>query len=409
MSGPLTGLRVLDLSRVLAGPYCAMLLGDMGADVVKVEPPGGDDTRQWGPPFAEGESAYYLSCNRNKRSLVLDLRAEAGQEVLQRLAATADVLIENFKGGTMERWGLGYEAVLRPRNPRLVYCSISGFGRTGPYAHLPGYDFVIQAMGGLMAITGQPDGEPLKVGVAISDLTTGMMASFGITAALLWRDRTGEGQRVDLSLLETQVGWLANVASSYLLSGQVPNRPGNAHANIVPYQALHARDGQLVVAVGNDQQFARLCRLLDLAELPHDPRFITNKDRVAHREVLVALLEGALARRDVAAWIRLMWEQGIPAGPINRLDQVFADPQVLHREMLQQVEHPTIGWLPQVGIPIKHGSTPGAIRRPPPLMGEHTRELLAELGYEAAAIDRLLAAGVVRAGPNDEREVPQKG
>lgn len=381
---------MLDLSRVLAGPYCGMMLGDAGADVIKVEPPGGDDTRQWGPPYIAGESAYYLASNRNKRSVVLDLSRPEGRDALLKLAEQADVLIENFKFETMERWGLGYEAVLKTRNPRLVYCNISGFGRTGPYARLPGYDFVAQAMGGLMAITGEPDGPPTKVGVAISDLTTAMMAAFGIVAALHHRGETGEGQRVDVSLLETQVSWLANVASSYLVSGQVPRRPGNAHAAIVPYQVVAARDQELVLAVGNDLQFRKFCELIGRPELSVDPRFATNSDRVENREALLGLLAPILKTRDAGEWVAMLWERGIPAGPINTLDQVFADPQVLHREMLQEISHPTAGLLRQVGIPIKFGSTPGAIRRHPPLLGEHTEAVLGELGYSPETISRLI-------------------
>lgn len=375
-----------------------MMLGDAGAEVIKVEPPGGDDTRKWGPPYIGGEAAYYLSCNRNKRSIALDLGRPEGREVVLRLSAQADVVIENFKLGTMERWGLGYEDVLKTRNPRLVYCNISGFGRTGPYAHIPGYDFAVQAMGGLMSITGEPDGDPMKVGVAVTDLTTGMMAAFGITAALHHRDQTGTGQRVDVSLLETQVAWLANVASNYLVSGKAPGRLGNAHPNIVPYQAVEARDRQLVVAVGNDQQFQRFCDLLGLPDLAHDPRFATNPARVANRAALLAIIAPVLRIREADEWIALLWERGIPGGPINSVDRVFQDPQVRHREMVQEMDHPTAGKVAQVGIPIKFSETPGALRRHPPLLGEHTADVLAELGFSETEMVGLMASGVAIRG-----------
>lgn len=394
MTGPLEGIRVLDLSRVLAGPYCTMLLGDAGADVIKVEPPAGDDTRRWGPPYVGGESAYYLSCNRNKRSIALDISRPEGRAVLLRLVRGADVVVENFKLGTMERWGLGYEEVLQKVNPRLVYCGISGFGRTGPYAGVPGYDFVVQAMAGLMSITGEPDGAPMKVGVAVTDLTTGMLAAVAIGAALVGRERTGRGRRVDVSLLETQVGWLANVASNYLVSGKVPRRMGNAHPNIVPYQTFRAKDRELVVAVGNDGQFRRFCELIGMPELADDPRFAANRDRVVHREELCRLLEPVLAQRTADEWIQAMWAEGIPGGPINTVDRVFADPQVQHLGLVHRVDHPTAGKVPQVGSPLRFDGEQGPIRRHPPLLGEHTREILAEAGYRPAEVDELLAAGV---------------
>ncbi|WP_050742372.1 CaiB/BaiF CoA transferase family protein [Symbiobacterium thermophilum] len=398
-AGPLAGIRVLDLSRVLAGPYCAQMLGDAGADVIKVESPAGDDTRAWGPPFLAGcepqpgrpgDSAYYVSCNRNKRGIVLDLTTPHGQEALCRLVARADVLIENFKPGTMERWGLGYEDVLRPLNPRLVYASISGYGRTGPDADLPGYDFVAQAVGGIMSITGEPEGDPMKVGVAVTDLTTGMMAAFAICAALIARQATGRGQRVDLSLLETQVAWLANVGQSYLVSGQPPRRWGNAHASIVPYELFHAADRPIVVGVGNDAQFARFCAVLGRPEWAADERFATNPARLRHRRELVGLIARELRTRPAAEWLAAMRAAGVPSGPVRTIPEVFADPQVLARGMKVECNHPVAGLISLIGIPFKFSDTPATVRRPPPRWGEHTAEVLAEIGYSAEEIKQFL-------------------
>ncbi len=396
MSGPLAGVRVVDLTRVLAGPYATMLLGDLGADVIKVEPPAGDDTRQWRPPSVAGESTYYLGVNRNKRSVVLDLGSEDGRLALRALAASADVLIENFKVGTMERWGLGYEEVLRPLNPGLVYCSITGYGRTGPSAHLPGYDTVIEAMGGLMSLTGEPEGEPMKVGVAIVDVVTGSHAAFGVCAALTHRLRTGEGQRVDLSLFESNLSALANQASAYLLSGEIPGRHGNAHSTIVPYQVFRARDASVMVAVGNDPQFVRLCGLLGLSDLAADPRYATNPERVRHRDELVPRLAAAIAGMEADALVAGAEKGGVPVARINDLAGAFSHPQVAARAMIQVVEHPTAGPLRMAGIPLKLDRTPGTIRRPPPLLGEHTGEVLAELGLQADG------DGVVREPPSVE-------
>ncbi len=396
--GPLAGLKVLDLSRVLAGPYCAMLLGDAGADVIKVEPPAGDDTRAWGPPFLSGcepgpdypgDSAYYASCNRNKRGIVLDLSTPAGQEAVRRLAVQADVVIENFKAGTMARWGLGYEEVLQPLNPRLVYANISGYGRTGPDANLPGYDFVAQAVGGVMSITGVPAGDPMKVGVAVTDLTTGMLAAFSICAALLGRQSTGRGQRVDLSLLETQVAWLANVAQAYLVSGREPARYGNAHASIVPYELFYAADKPVVVAVGNDQQFRRFVEILGRPGWATDPRFATNPARVRNRTELVVMIAAVMRERPAADWLGQMQAAGVPGGPVRTLPEVFADPQVLARGMKTDVAHPAAGTLPLIGIPFKFGDSPGTVRLHPPCLGEHTLEVLQEAGFTAAEIAAL--------------------
>lgn len=375
---PLHGLRVLDLSRVLAGPYCTMVLGDLGADVIKVEPPGGDETRAWGPPFAAGESAYYLCVNRNKRGMVVDLKTEEGKHILQKLALQSDVLVENFRPGTLARYGLDYET-LRPHNPRLVYCSISGFGQTGPLRDRPGYDFMIQAMGGIMSVTGEPDGEPMKVGVAVADLFAGQNAVIAILAALQTRERTGEGQHIDIALFDSQLGWLANVASNFLISGNLPERYGNAHPNIVPYQVFEAVDGWFALAVGNDRQFVRLCDVIGQPEWSSDERFATNAARVTNRNILIPLLKPIFTLRRVDAWLSLLEVAEIPCGPINALDKAFANPQVAAREMLVTMEHPTIGDLPLVGSPLKFSETPVEYRLPPPRLGEHTDEILRDV------------------------------
>jgi formyl-CoA transferase len=374
----LSGIRVLDMSRVLAGPYCTMMLGDLGADVVKVESPEGDDTRRWGPPSQGGESAYYLCCNRNKRSIVLDLHTEEGQATARRLASRSQVLVENFRLGTMEKWGLGYEQ-LSADNPGLVYCSISGYGRTGPMSSLPGYDFVMQGAGGVMSFTGEPDGPPEKVGVAIVDLTAGLFALSAILAALRVRDLTGMGQHIDISLFDSHLAWLANVGSNYLISGQVPPRYGNAHPNIVPYQAFPTGDGWLIVAVGTDRQWARLCDVLSRPDLATDPRFATNSARVEHRTTLVPLLEAAFNGRTTAEWLALLEAADVPAGPVNNVAQALDHPQAAARDMVQEVPHPGIGPVRMVASPLKLSHTPPAIRRHPPMLGEHTEEVLEEL------------------------------
>ena len=374
----LHGLRVLDLSRVLAGPYCTMVLGDLGADVIKVEPPEGDETRAWGPPFAGGESAYYLCVNRNKRGMTVNLKTEEGRDIVRKLAGRSDVLVENFRPGTLARFGLDYET-LRSGSPGLVYCSISGFGQTGPLRDRPGYDFMIQAMGGLMSFTGEPDGEPMKVGVAVTDITAGLYAVIAILAALQARTVSGEGQYLDISLFDSQLGWLANVASNFLVSGNLPNRYGNAHANIVPYQSFRASDGYFALAVGNDKQFARLCNLIGRPELASDARFATNTARVNHREKLIPLLETVFPSRRADEWLSALKDADIPCGPINPLDKVFAEPQVAAREMLIEMEHPTAGTLPLVGSPLKFSETPVTYHHPPPRLGEHTEEILKDI------------------------------
>jgi formyl-CoA transferase len=378
---PLQGIRVLDLSRVLAGPYCTMVLGDLGADVIKVESPEGDETRGWGPPFAEGESAYYLCVNRNKRSIVVDFKTEQGRSTLRQLIQKSDVLVENFRPGTLARFALDFESA-STLNPFLIYCSISGFGQTGPLRDKPGYDFMIQAMGGLMSITGEPDGEPMKVGVAVADLFAGQNAVIAILAALQARTLTGRGQHLDISLFDSQLGMLANVASNYLISGSLPKRYGNAHANIVPYQSFQASDEWFTVAVGNDRQFERFCDVIGNPELAHDPRFVTNAGRVENRDALISILKPILLTRYANDWLSALEAAGIPCGPINTLDKVFAEPQAAERGMLIRMEHSSIGDLRLVGSPLKLSDTPVEYRFPPPGLGEHTEQILSELTKE---------------------------
>jgi crotonobetainyl-CoA:carnitine CoA-transferase CaiB-like acyl-CoA transferase len=391
----LEGIRVLDLSRVLAGPWCTQTLADLGADVIKIERPGsGDDTRTWGPPFlqdAQGhdtaEAAYYLGTNRNKRSVTCDISQAAGQALVRELIPLCDVFVENFKVGDMARYGLDY-ASLKPLNPRLVYCSVTGFGQTGPYRERAGYDYAVQGMGGLMSVTGERDdlgGGPQKVGVAVADLFTGMYASVAILAALRHAERTGEGQAIDMALLDTQVAMLANLGANYLVGGKVPGRSGNAHQNIVPYQVFEtaaAPDGSkdhIILAVGNDGQFAKFCEVAGRAELARDPRFARNQDRVRNRAVLVPLLEALMKERGKAQWLAALEAAKVPCGAINNLAEVFADPQVQERGMVTQWEHPLASGLRLVSSPMKLGATPVRADRPPPLLGEHTDEVLAEL------------------------------
>jgi crotonobetainyl-CoA:carnitine CoA-transferase CaiB-like acyl-CoA transferase len=381
VTGPLDGVIVADFSRVLSGPYCTMILGDLGADVIKVErPASGDETRGWGPPFAEGESAYYLAINRNKRSLALDLGRPDHLDAARRLVSRAHVLVENFRPGTMERFGLGYDDARR-LNPRLVYASITGFGLDGPARDEPGYDFVAQARGGIMSITGEPDGDPQKVGVAIADITTGLFSAISILAALRHAETTGEGQRVHTSLLASQAAWLANQASNFLVGGMEPTRMGNAHPNIVPYQVFHAADRPFVLAVANETHWERFCAAMALGELRADPRYESNAKRVGNREGLVAILADRFRARPRDEWIALLGGAEVPCGPINSISEVFADPQVLATRLVETVVHPKVGELSLVRSPLELDVTPAATRLPPPLLGEHTDECLRELGF----------------------------
>jgi len=397
----LSHITVLDLSRVLAGPYATMTLGDYGAEVIKIEQPGrGDDSRHWGPPFTDGgQSAYFLCANRNKRSLTLNLKTEAGHKIFRRLAAQADVVVENFKAGGMERLGLGYES-LRADNPSLIYCAITGYGQTGPDRALPGYDTVIQAQGGIMSITGSTsegtDGEPVKVGVAIVDITAGLQAAVAILTALQHRDRTGEGQNIDIALYDTQLSWLANVASGYLLSGDPPRRYGNAHGTVVPYQTFSTADGHLMLAVGNDAQFASLAGAVGEPAWPDDERFATNPARVQFREQLIPALADHFRQRATAEWIRRLRAAGVPCGPVNDIPTALETPQAEHRQMVQTVTDGNGDQIRLVGPVPKLDRTPAQIVRPPPSLGEHTDELLREkLALTEVEIQALHDNGVV--------------
>jgi len=404
-NGPLEGLRILDMSRILAGPSCTQILGDLGADVIKIEKPGfGDDTRKWGPPFLQdengndtSESAYYLSANRNKRSISIDISIKEGQDLIKKLAKKCDVLVENYKVGGLKKYGLDYKAI-KDDFPDLVYCSISGFGQTGPKSKLPGYDFMIQAMGGIMSVTGDSDGPPMKVGVGIADVMCGMYAAVSILSAIHYRDNGGKGQYIDLSLLDTQAAWLINSGLNYLTSGQDQVRLGNAHPNIVPYQLFKTSDGYFVLAVGNNEQFKKFCTLAGLNKLTEDSRFKNNSDRVQNREILVSLINDSTKKNRTKFWLDGLKKLKVPCGPVNTVKEVFADPQIKHREMKIFMQHKLSGKkdISLIGNPIKMSSTPVTYRHAPPSLGQHTDEILENLlGLDEEARKDLVAKGVV--------------
>jgi len=404
---PLAGLRVLDMSRILAGPWCGQVLADLGAEVIKVERPGkGDDTRAWGPPFLKdpdgkdtSESAYYLCANRGKQSVTLDIAKAEGQAIARELAQHADILLENYKVGDLKRYGLDY-ATLSALNPRLVYCSITGFGQDGPFKDRAGYDFMVQGMGGLMSITGErddlPGGGPQKAGVAIADLMTGMYSTVAILAAIEERHTSGRGQHIDMALLDTQVAWLANQNTNYLIGGEVPIRMGNAHPNVVPYQTFPTKDGDVIIAIGNDSQFKKFCEAAGIPETGSDPRYASNALRIANRDTCIAAIAPAVKLKTTAEWIAVLEPLGVPCGPIHRLDDVFANPQIKHRGMQVDVPHPLSGEVPLVANPIKYSRTPLSYDTPPPLLSQHTDQVLQNLlGKSDAEIAALRAAGII--------------
>jgi crotonobetainyl-CoA:carnitine CoA-transferase CaiB-like acyl-CoA transferase len=385
MAYSLEGVTVLDLSRVLAGPFCGMMLADMGADVLKIEEPeGGDESRTW-PPFVAGEASGYLSMNRNKRNMTLNLKTSEAQDILKKLVARADVLIENFRTGTMEAFGLGYD-VLQAINPRLIYCAVSVFGRSGPYKHKAGYEALMQAFSGVMSITGEPDGPPLRCGVSFLDLGTGMMAAYGVMNALFHRERAGTGQKVEVSLFETALSLMSYHAVGYLLEGNVPQRQGSGHPMIVPYQVFRTQDGEMFIVGSNQRLWTRLCQALRREDLLQDPRFASNMERVKHRHLLVPVLQGEIQKYPTRQLNEMLDEAGVPCAPVNTLDNVLTDPQTLVRDMVVDIPHPLIPDLKLLGLPVKLSASPGDVRLPPPLKGQHTEEVLIDLGYSAADI-----------------------
>ncbi len=392
----LEGIRVLDLTRALAGPFCTLMLGDYGADIIKIEIPGaGDDTRHWGPPFVGEESAYFLSINRNKRSLTLNFKEPEAVKIFLKLAKDADVVVENFTPGVMSRFGLDYDAVKKV-NPKIVYCSISGFGQTGPYQNRPAYDQIMQGISGIMSITGEPDGEPQKVGIAVTDIGAGMWSAFAIMTAIFHRDQKGEGQYIDISMMDAQVAWLTYQAATYFANEEPPKRLGAAHPTLVPYQAFMCLDGKFInVAVGSERIWERFCQGMKMPEMKDNPDYATNGDRVRNRAEIVPKLQKIFLTRTVNEWVQDLQEFNVPCGPINDLADVFSDPQLLHREMFVEMAHPTLGSIKQTGIPIKFSLTPGGLDRHPPLLGEHNGELLKELGYSEADIERLARQEVI--------------
>ncbi|RKO65497.1 CaiB/BaiF CoA transferase family protein [Desulfofundulus salinus] len=395
MAGALEGIRVLELSRTLAGPFCSMLLADMGAQVIKVEQPGvGDETRGYKPPEWGGESCYYLSLNRNKKGITLNLKTEEGRQIVKQLVSQVDVLIENFRTGTMEKFGLGYD-VLKEINPRLVYCAVSGFGRTGPMKDEPAYDLLMQAFGGLMSVTGEPGRPPVKVGFSVVDLTTGLYAALGVLLALLAREKTGRGQYVEASLLQAIVSLQTYLAQGVLATGKIPGRLGSAHPNVAPYQVFETQDGYIIIAVPNDWLWKKMCDALGLDHLKEHPKFAINADRVKNREELVALMTDYTRTKTSAEILAKLKEAGVPSGPIYNIAEVLSHPQVVHLGMIQEVPHPTIGTMKVLGIPIIMSETPGSVRMAPPLLGQHTVEVLSGLGYSEEDINELKEKGII--------------